>query len=64
MMVDIYQTCLRPYLRLNSVTHFDREIKVISDNPALSDIFDEYQESHFHLINQKLLVEAVSLQFR
>lgn len=54
MMVDIYQTSLRRYLGLDSVTHCDLEIRVISDWFAMSDTFDEYQESNFCFINHKL----------
>lgn len=44
MMVDIYQTSLRVYLGLDSVTYFDVEIKVILDKRALSDTFDKKDE--------------------
>lgn len=47
MMVDIYQTALRAYRWLDSVTYFDLEIKVILDKQALSDTFDKYPESFF-----------------
>ena len=46
-MVDIYQTALRAYRGLDSVTYFNLEIKVILDKQALSDTFDKYPESHW-----------------
>lgn len=55
MMADIYQTSLRAYLGLDSVTYFDLEIKVILDEHAVSDTLDKYHESHFTLLMQNFV---------